>query len=220
LLGANAEVALLGAAIAISTFGIAAAAPLALILAVDGAMLATITPLMMALGRTGESEPAVLAGEIARRVVLNPLLIATVAAFAAAAVGLRVSSPLDGLLTVLRQAAIPLGLLLFGATLPWPVKAVRDPEVPALILVKLVGHPVILYLLLGWVGGFDRAWVGTAVLLAALPPTVGVLAAAKVYGIESERIAATILFASLAAVGTLAVSLALAGAGAASLAFR
>src|SRR4051812_35219837 len=50
LVGADAEVAYMGPALAIAAFGASAAAPMALILSVDGAMLAAMTPLMMALG--------------------------------------------------------------------------------------------------------------------------------------------------------------------------
>jgi predicted permease len=176
-------------------------------------MLAAITPLMMALDRAGRSDPAALAADIARRVALNPLLIATVLAFAAAALGVGVPAALDGLFTLLRHAAIPLGLLLLGATLPFPVTVAREPEVPGLLVVKLIGHPLIVFLLLGWIGGFDRIWIGTAVVLAALPPTAGVLAVAKDHGIAPERIAATVVVATAASMVTLAITLGLVAGG-------
>ena len=56
---------------------------------------------------------------------------------------------------------------------------------PVLLVVKLVVHPLIVYLLLSWIGGFDRIWVYAAVLMAALPPAANVLALAQKY--ESYR---------------------------------
>jgi predicted permease len=66
---------------------------------------------------------------------------------------------------------------------------------------------------LTWVGGFDRTWIGTAVLLAALPPTAGIIAVAKDYGIEAGRVALTVLAAAVAAIATLPLTLAVVGNG-------
>jgi predicted permease len=209
LVGAHAEVVLLGPPLVIAALGTAAAAPMALILAVDGAMLAALTPLMMALGTSGRSNPTTLAMDIARRIFLNRLVLATIAGFMAAAIGLRMPAPIDALLSLLRQAAAPLALFVLGAALPFhPIKSL-DAELPLLPAVKLVGHPMIVYLLLSWVGGFDRIWVGTAVLMAALPPTANVLAIAQEYGIASERVATMILLATAASIATVTVAVVL-----------
>jgi malonate transporter len=209
LVGAHAEVPLMGAALAIAAFGSVAAAPMAVILAVDGAMLAALTPLMMALGQSGRSDPMTLAVDIARRVFLNPLLLAAFAGIIAAALAFRLPGPLDGLLTLLRQAAAAVALFTLGAALPFRPLIAIEPEVPGLIIVKLVGHPLIVYLLLSWVGGFNRVWVSTAVLMAALPPTAHVVRLARENGIPTDRIEMTILFATIGSIATVTIVLVL-----------
>jgi malonate transporter len=209
LAGSHADVALMGPALAIGAFGLTAAAPLALVLAVDGAMLAAMTPLMMALGGSGRNEPAELTESIVRAVLFNPLLIATIAGLFANALHLQLPAPIDALLTLLRQTAPAIGLFALGIGLPYGPIESFDPEVPLLVVVKLIIHPVIVYLLLSWVGGFDPVWIHTAVLMAALPPTASVLTLASEYGADIDRTASTVLLATAASIATVTVALVL-----------
>ena len=80
---------------------------------------------------------------------------------------------------------------------------------PVLIGVKLVVHPLIVYLLLSWIGGFDPAWTGSAILMAALPPAARVLVLARKYGAYRERASAAIILGTIASVATLTVVLTL-----------
>ena len=209
LVGSESEVTYMGPAVALAAFGSAAAAPMALVLAVHGAMIAAMTPLMMALGGSGRSDPALLAEKVARQMFLNPLVLAAIAGFAAAAIRLRLPGPIDAFFTLLRQAAPAVALFALGAGLPFrPIDTIRA-EVPALLAVQLLGHPLIVYLLLNWVGGFDRVWVETAVLMAALPPASRVLALAEEHGIATDRIASIVLLATVVSIATVTIAVAL-----------
>jgi predicted permease len=81
------------------------------------------------------------------------------------------------------------------------------PDLPVLIGVKLVVHPLIVYLLLSWVGGFSRLWINAAVLMAALPPAANVFLLAKQYKTYSEQASSAILLASVIAIATVTVVL-------------
>ena len=54
-------------------------------------------------------------------------------------------------------------------------------EVPVLVLIKLVVHPLLALLLLTAFGPFDPEWVKTAVLMAALPPALNVFVLGRQY---------------------------------------
>ena len=54
-------------------------------------------------------------------------------------------------------------------------------EVPVLVPIKLVLHPLVALLLLTAFGPFDPNWVKTAVLMAALPPALNVFVLARQY---------------------------------------
>lgn len=73
----------------------------------------------------------------------------------------------------LQSAAAPVALFALGVTValrpfervPW--------EVPGIIVVKLIVHPVVAGLLV-LLGPFPPAWAATALLLASLPPALNV----------------------------------------------
>jgi predicted permease len=80
---------------------------------------------------------------------------------------------------------------------------------PGILLVKLVVHPLIVYLLLTWIGGFDRTWVHAAVLMAALPPAANVLAVAQKYDSYRDQAATVILLGTAVSVVTLTLAVAM-----------
>jgi hypothetical protein len=207
LAGSYANIAYLAPALTIAAFGSAAAVPTALVFSFDNAMLFTLTPLMMALGGTVRTNPARLAEEIARNVLLHPIVIATIAGLVVAASGLKPPAAIDALLTLLANAAAPCALFAIGVALSARPMGEVPVEMPATIAVKLVMHPLIVYLLLSWIGGFDPVWVHTAVLLAALPPAMNVLALAQQYAVYAERASSTILLATAISVATVTVTL-------------
>jgi hypothetical protein len=63
---------------------------------------------------------------------------------------------------------------LFGMGVMVALRPMRiiTPELPILLLIKLILHPLIVWTLFSAIGGFDRIWVFTAVLMAALPPAL------------------------------------------------
>lgn len=205
LAGSYSNTAYLAPALTIGAFGAAAAAPTALILSFDTAMLLVITPLMMALGGTVRNDPRKLTEAIARQVLLNPPIVATILAFIALALGWRLPGALDTFAAFLGQAAAPAALFLLGARLARRAIATMPLELPLIVAVKLIGHPLIVYLLLGWIGGFDTIWVKAAVLVAALPPAANVIAYADRYKVYVERASMAMLLGSAVAIATVTI---------------
>ncbi len=76
-------------------------------------------------------------------------------------------------------------------------------EVPPVIAVKLVLHPAVVFVVLSLVGTFDPVWIGTAVLMAALPPALNVYVMARQYESWLEQASGAVLFGTLASVFTL-----------------
>jgi predicted permease len=207
LAGSYSNTGYLAPALVLAAFGPAAAVPTGLIFTFDNALLFVATPLMMALGGTMRANRAKLAEEIARAAFLHPIVIATALGLVFLAIGIRLPGPLDAVVSLARHAAAPGALFVLGLALSFrPIGRVA-PEMPAILAVKLVVHPVIVYLLLGWVGGFDRVWVSTAILLAALPPALDVLTLAGRYRVYGERASTTLLLAMATSVATVTIAL-------------
>jgi malonate transporter and related proteins len=77
------------------------------------------------------------------------------------------------------------------------------PDEPVLVAEKLVVHPIFLVLLLKMFAPFSPNWVGTAVLMAALPPALTAYVFARQYGIWIEHASSVVLFGTLGSVMTL-----------------
>jgi malonate transporter and related proteins len=73
--------------------------------------------------------------------------------------------------------------------------------------VKLIVHPLAMYVALSAAGDFPAIWVFTAVLLAALPTATNVFVLAQQYGVWIERASATVLITTAGSVVTVSVLL-------------
>ena len=80
--------------------------------------------------------------------------------------------------------------------------------------VKLILHPLIVYVVLQAVGRFDPIWIESAVLLAALPTATNVFVVGQQYGAWQERASATILITTACSVVTVSLVLYLIKSGA------
>ncbi len=162
---------------------------------------------MMTLGGTMSVDPAVLAQKIVRQALLNPLVVATILGFIVALTGLQLPAAVDSVLSMLGSAAAPAALFAVGVGLAGRSIDKVPPELPVLIGIKLVAHPLIVYLLLSWVGDFDPVWVHAAVLMAALPPATGVVAYARQYKSYAEWASAGVLLGTIVSIATVTVTL-------------
>jgi malonate transporter and related proteins len=76
-------------------------------------------------------------------------------------------------------------------------------EVPALVTIKLVLHPLFVWILLSALGNFDPTWTYAAIVMAALPPALNIFVIATQYNIGVERASACVLVGTLASMVTL-----------------
>ncbi len=207
LVGSYSNIAMLAPALVLAAFGTGAALPMALIFAFDNALIVITVPLMMTLGGTMRVDPAELTQKIVRRALLNPLVLATILGMLFALTGLKMPVAIDSVLAMLGNAAAPAALFAVGVSLTGRTIDKVPPELPALIAVKLVAHPLIVYLLLSWVGDFDPVWTHAAVLMAALPPATGVIAYAREYKSYGEWSAVGVLLGTIISIATVTVVL-------------
>ncbi|MCE1236598.1 MAG: AEC family transporter [Hyphomicrobiales bacterium] len=199
--GAYSNVGYMGPGLTLATLGPAATVPTALVFCFDNALLFTLVPLLMAL--SGERQSAAsTALIIVKRIFLHPFILATIFGVAAAATGLRPPVFVDKMLTSLMQAAAPCALFAMGVTVGLrPVEKITA-EIPVVLFVKLILHPVVVFALLTWIGGFDRVWLLTALLMACLPPALNVYVLAQQYHAHVSQASAIVLIGTLVSVAT------------------
>jgi len=203
LAGAYGNIGYMGPGLALAVLGAKAAAPTALIFCCDSIFLFTIVPLLMAL--TDREHPSFLhaIGLAARQIVLNPLIMSAVLGALVAAFHVPLPTALDRTLLFLQNAAAPTALFVLGVTValrpfdrvPW--------EVPGVIAIKLLIHPLIVFGLMLLFGPFAQPWAATAVLMAALPPALNVFVIARQNNTWIEPASVAVLIGTFASVVTL-----------------
>jgi malonate transporter len=202
LSGAYGNIGYMGPGLALAVLGSRAAAPTALIFCCDSIFLFSIVPLLIAF--TGERRPLLhTLGLVVRQIVLNPLIMSACAGALAAALHIHPPVAIDNTLLFLQNAAAPVALFVLGVTValrpfgrvPW--------EVPGVIAVKLLIHPLVAFGLMLLFGPFAQPWAATAVLMASLPPALNVFVIARQNDIWIEPASVAVLIGTFASVVTL-----------------
>lgn len=200
--GAYSNIGYMGPGLTLAALGSAAAVPTALIFCFDNILLFTLLPLMMALAGTEEADFKTMTLRVLKQIITHPFIVATILGVGAAAIGFKPPQALDTLLTFLRSAAAPCALFALGVSVALR-PLVRVPgELPVVLLIKLIAHPLFILVLLNWIGGFDPLWVATAVLMACLPPAANVFVMAQSYHVYVQRASALVMLGTLVSVVT------------------
>lgn len=203
--GGFGNVGYMGPGLALATFGEQAAVPVALVFSFDALIIFALVPILMAFGGASKVGVGRALLDGVRSIVLNPLLIAAALGVVAAATRFEPPVAIDRLLQFLYVSAAPCALFALGVTVALRPVGGISAEVPVLAIIKLVIHPAIVFAMLPLFGTFDPIWVGTAVLLAALPPALTAYVFARHYDRWIEQASSLVLFGTLASVATLTV---------------
>jgi hypothetical protein len=201
--GGFGNVGYMGPGLALATLGPQAAVPVALIFSFDALLIFTLVPLLMAVGGASAAGLGRAFLDVARSIFLNPLLIAAALGVGAAALHLEPPVAIARLLEFLYTSAAPCALFALGVSVALRPASRMFPDVPLLAGVKLIAHPLMVLALLPAFGSFDPAWVGTAVLMAALPPALTAFVFARQYEVWIEHASSVVLFGTLFSVATL-----------------
>ena len=203
LAGSYGNIGYMGPGLALSALGPQSAAPVALIFCFDSILLFSLVPLLMAIGGTERRNFAATALLVVRRIVLHPFIVATALGVASAALDFEPPVALDRLMQFLQNAAAPCALFVLGVTVALRPLPKLAWDVPAIVPVKLILHPLVVFLVLAWLGPFTEAWLYAAVLMAALPPALNVFVLARQYDTWVEEASGSVLIGTLVSVFTL-----------------
>ncbi len=200
--GAYSNVGYMGPGLTLAALGAQSAAPTALIFVCDSIFFFTIVPLLMGVAGAQKSTFRETAFLVVKRIVTHPFNIATALGIVAGYMHWHPPVAMGKILTLLQNAAAPVALFAMGVTVALrPLKRV-SPEMPALLAIKLIAHPLLVWALLSAVGDFGRIWTFTAVLMASLPPALNVFVMASQYHVYVERASGLILIGTMASVVT------------------
>jgi predicted permease len=145
--------------------------------------------------------------DVAKRILLHPFILATAAGVAGAALQIQLPVGLDRLMEFLQNAAAPCALFALGVTVALRPMEHVPWEVPMVIGVKLLLHPIIALILLSLLAPLPPVWVYAAVLLAALPPALNVFILARQYDTWVQQASGSVLVGTMVSVVTLTTTM-------------
>lgn len=200
---------LMGIPILLTAYGPDATLPIFLIIAFHGPTLMPLTTALIQVGRGGE----VSAGRQARTVLLellrNPIIMGLLLGLAANLTGFTLPGAMDRTVELLGSAAIPCALFAMGASLAgYPLMGDVAPAI-LLSIVKIILHPLLVWILAVPVFGLEGIWVPVAVTMAAMPSGVNAYLFGARYDAAPGVAARTILLGTILSVATISLVLVL-----------
>jgi hypothetical protein len=201
--GAYSNIGYMGPPLILSALGPAASAPVVLIFVFDNLLLFSLVPLLMAVAGVEKRTLGATIRDIVWKVVTHPFNVATAAGVMASYLHLELPMATDKIVTWLQQAAAPCALFLLGVTVALRPLGPMPGEVPALVFIKLILHPLLVWALLSAMGDFGPTWTYAAVIMAALPPALNIFVISTQYNVGVERASACVLLGTLVSMLTL-----------------
>jgi len=197
---------MLGIPLALATFGPAAAAPMALVLSLHAPLLWLAGSVHAEATEPGRQSSIVqIAGSLARDLIRNPIIIGIIAGTAWRLTGLGMPEPLDKMLNLLAQAGIPAALTALGLSLvKFEIKG-QVPTLIAIVVLKLIGLPLLTWLLANYVFGLEPLSAKVITLLAAMPTGANAFLFATKQGRAVNSASGAVALGTMLAAGTSAV---------------
>lgn len=201
--GSYSNIGYMGPGLTLAAFGEAAVVPTALIFCFDNALLFTLTPLFIEIGRQDrEHHWGHILQQAGKKVLFHPFIMATIAGVIASAIHLQPPAAIENILNLLMGAAAPCALFVLGVVISGRRAHLRSVDIPITLLIKLIVHPLLVYLVLVMIGNIPSVWLYTAVLMSSLPPALNVFILAQQYGAFIEQASTIVLIGTIIAVFT------------------
>jgi len=164
---------LLGIPLVLLAFGDQGALPLFIIIGTHGFVMFPLFTIMMEIGQIGKASVKTLLVKTSYGLITNPLVIGLLGGLGCNLLGITLWKPLDEITKLLGNAVTPGALFALGATLAGFRKKIQWKELPLVVLIKIIIHPLLVWLLAVFVFGVKEAiWIQVLVILAALPTGV------------------------------------------------
>ena len=185
----------IGIPLAILAFGETAIAPMALIMICDNLLLMVLTS--FAARDTRNTVILTSLSQSFKSMGKNPLILSVLAGFLFSAFEVNIPKAPMFFLDMLAGAAAPSALFALGITLVGqPIKGAML-ELKAIVVTKLLIHPMLMASIMLWGSDFDLVWIQTAILFSCLPIAANVFALSEFYNSYQGRTATSIMISTL-----------------------
>ena len=202
------NVGLLGIPLVLTALGEAATLPLFALVSVHLPTMMMVVTILLERGRTDLPAGARLLAT-AKGLWSSPILIGLLLGIAVGASGFGLPGPMAASADLFGRAALPAALFAMGASLAgYQIRGALGLSL-ALVGLKTVLQPLVVWLLVDYVFAIASPWSDTAILLAAMPTGVNAYLVAVRYRTGEAEAATAILLSTAASLFAISIILAL-----------
>lgn len=201
--GSYSNIGYMGPPLVLSFLGSSADAPVALILIFDTIFLFTAVPALMSLAGVERRSPGRAILSVLGRVAFHPFMLGTAAGLLVSLFRIPTPEVVDKMTLWLAGAAAPSALFVLGVMLALQPVGRIGWEIVALVAIKLLVHPLAVWILFSLFGTADPVWVQAAIVMAALPPALNIFVLSTQYRVGIERASACVLVGTVLSMFTL-----------------
>jgi malonate transporter len=178
---------MLGLPLVYAIYGESGLIPILLIVGFHNPLLITLTAVVVEMGRGEENGWGNIVLSSFKTLTMNPVVIAISLAIAWRTIGIPMLPPVDRFAELLGTAAAPCALFALGASLTNYKIAGNISESISIVVMKLVLHPLLVWVLAIHVFSLEPRWAAIATITAALPTGANVFIYSRGYGIYVAR---------------------------------
>lgn len=199
---------LLGIPLVLRALGDEATLPLFLLVSVHGPLMMTLFTVLLERGSVDRKAGGALRATL-RGLLGNTILLGLVAGVALGASGLALPAPIAASAELLGRAALPTALFAMGASLAsYHIRGAIGIAL-AIVALKTMAQPIIVWLLVDHLFAIARPWSDVAILLAAMPTGVNAYLFAARYRAGEAEAATAVLLSTAASLVVVSLVLAL-----------
>ena len=200
---------LLGIPIILLTFGDRAVLPLFIIIGTHGIIMVPLFTIMLEMGKSGRAPIKTVIVRTSYGLFTNPLIIGLLSGLACNLFEITLWKPLDEMAKLLANSVTSCALFALGATLASFRKNIPWQEVPMIVILKTILHPVVVWGLATLVFRVKEViWIQVLVLLAAQPTGVNPFLFASRYNVGQLVSSGAAFISTIFSIFTLSVLLA------------
>ncbi len=198
---------MLGLPLAYALYGEAGVLPMLIIISFHNPAFITLVALVIEIGRGHNKSKLAIIYASLKTLAANPVVIGICLALPLMIFEWELPKPVDRFAELLSAAAAPCALFALGASLVEYKIAGKLNQSLTIVVLKLVVHPLLVWLFATYVFELTPMWVAVATMTAALPTGANVFIYASGYGIYVARATSATLISTGLSVVTVAVLL-------------
>ena len=198
---------LIGLPVLTAGLGDEALLPMLLLISVHSAVQFTMATVRAESGRGDGSSFLQVLWPAVQKILRNPIIIGLIAGLTFNFLPLTLPTVLENTIQLIRGSALPCALFVLGASLSRYKLGGQVGPAAAVITMKMLIMPSIVFVLGAFVFGLSPLWLAVAVIAASLPVGINVAVFAINYDAAVAPISTAVLLSTLISIGSLSVLL-------------